>query len=171
MNAATLRDTYERLKGRNRRAMVKADVRCLQCGCPPVRIQARCPKLCGCHAMAARGEVPPSISYSIPNESPRPRRKVKNTKAKGAVRERRSMAILEAAGYACTRAAASLGAFDIIGIGPVDIVLVQVKTNSMPRADEIERMKKFRAPSNAKKFVHRYRDGRTLPEVREVGEL
>ena len=34
------------------------------------------------------------------------------------------MALLEAAGYRCTRAAASLGAWDIIGIGSVDLVLV-----------------------------------------------
>jgi Holliday junction resolvase len=40
-----------------------------------------------------------------------------NTAGKGARNERRSMALLEAAGYQCTRAAASLGAWDIIGIG------------------------------------------------------
>jgi len=39
-----------------------------------------------------------------------------NNKAKGSRNERRSMALLEAAGYSCTRAAASLGVFDIIGI-------------------------------------------------------
>jgi hypothetical protein len=38
------------------------------------------------------------------------------------------MALLEAAGYACTRVAASLGVFDIVGIGPSDVVLVQTKS-------------------------------------------
>ena len=51
-----------------------------------------------------------------------------NTAGKGARNERRSMALLEAAGYQCTRAAASLGAWDLIGIGSTDVVLVQVKT-------------------------------------------
>jgi hypothetical protein len=35
---------------------------------------------------------------------------LKNCKAKGSRNERRSIRLLEAAGYACTRAAASLGA-------------------------------------------------------------
>jgi hypothetical protein len=34
----------------------------------------------------------------------------------------------EAAGYACTRAAVSLGVWDIISIGSTDFVAVQVKT-------------------------------------------
>ena len=60
------------------------------------------------------------------------------------------MQLLEAAGYASTRAAASLGVFDVIGIGPTDIVLVQVKTRDWPSADEVERLKLFRAPANAR---------------------
>jgi hypothetical protein len=39
-----------------------------------------------------------------------------NAKAKGTRNEHRSIRLLEAARYACTRAAASLGAWDIIGI-------------------------------------------------------
>jgi Holliday junction resolvase len=38
-----------------------------------------------------------------------------NAKAKGARAEHRSIKFLQAAGYACTRAAASLDMFDIIG--------------------------------------------------------
>jgi len=30
--------------------------------------------------------------------------------------------------YACTRAAASLGVFDVVAIGSTDVMLVQVKT-------------------------------------------
>ena len=57
-----------------------------------------------------------------------------NTAAKGARNEHRSMAVLESAGYRCTRSAASLGAWDIIGISSQDVVLCQVKTSSTGRA-------------------------------------
>jgi len=53
------------------------------------------------------------------------------------------MAILEAAGYRCTRSAASLGVWDIVGIGCEDTVLVQVKTRDWPGASEIRRTSKF----------------------------
>ena len=46
------------------------------------------------------------------------------------------MKLLEATGYACTRAAASLGVFDIIGIGSTDVVLCQVKTRDWPSTEE-----------------------------------
>lgn len=49
-------------------------------------------------------------------------------KRKGTRNEHRSIVLLEHAGYRCSRSAASLGVWDIIGIGPVDVVLVQVKT-------------------------------------------
>jgi Holliday junction resolvase len=44
-----------------------------------------------------------------------------SAKAKGTAREHRSIDVLEAAGYRCTRAAASLGAWDIIGIGSTEM--------------------------------------------------
>lgn len=46
--------------------------------------------------------------------------------AKGSRKERRTITMLEAAGYVCMKAGASLGVFDVIGIGSQDIVLVQV---------------------------------------------
>ncbi len=91
-----------------------------------------------------------------------------NTKRKGTKNEHRSIRLLEAAGYQCTRAAASLGAWDIIGIGSTDVVLCQVKTRDWPGAVEMEAMKNFRAPANARKIVHRWRDGQRLPDVREL---
>jgi Holliday junction resolvase len=51
-----------------------------------------------------------------------------NHKAKGTRNEHRSIRLLEAAGYRCTRSGASLGVFDIIGVGSIDVVLVQVKS-------------------------------------------
>lgn len=91
-----------------------------------------------------------------------------NAKRKGTRNEHRSMRLLEAAGYAVTRAAASLGVWDIIGIGPVDIVLVQVKTNAWPGSVEMEQLTLFKAPPNARKLVHRWRDRQRMPDVREV---
>jgi hypothetical protein len=91
-----------------------------------------------------------------------------NAKAKGARNEHRSIRLLEAAGYACTRAAASLGAWDIIGIGSTDIVLCQVKTRDWPGAVEMETLKAFPAPANCRKLLHRWRDRQRTPDVREV---
>jgi Holliday junction resolvase len=51
-----------------------------------------------------------------------------NAKAKGARAERRALRILEDAGYCCTKAGGSLGLFDVIAIGPLDVRLVQVKS-------------------------------------------
>lgn len=94
---------------------------------------------------------------------------LKNSKAKGNRQEYRTMRLLEAAGYSCCRAAASLGAWDVIGIGPTDIVLVQVKSNKWPGSVEMEQLTLFKAPSNARKLVHRWRDRARMPDVREVG--
>jgi Holliday junction resolvase len=91
-----------------------------------------------------------------------------NAKRKGSRNEHRSIRLLEAAGYACTRAAASLGVFDIIGVGATDIVLVQVKSNVWPRAEEMEQIKLFRAPANAKRLIHRWRDRVRIPDVKEL---
>jgi hypothetical protein len=91
-----------------------------------------------------------------------------NTARKGSRNEHRSMLLLEAAGYQCTRAAASLGAWDIIGIGSTDLVLVQVKTRDWPGSVEMETLKLFPAPANARKLIHRWRYRQRTPDVREV---
>jgi hypothetical protein len=90
-----------------------------------------------------------------------------NAKRKGSRNEHRSMAPLEA-GYACTRAAASLGVFDIVGIGPTDVVLVQTKSNEWPRSVEMEAIRNFPAPANCRKLIHRWRDRQRLPDVRVI---
>lgn len=91
-----------------------------------------------------------------------------NTKAKGNRNEYKSIRLLEASGYACTRAAASLGVFDVVGVGSADIVLLQVKSNEWPRSLEMDAIKEFRCPPNARKLIHRWRDRQSLPDVREV---
>jgi Holliday junction resolvase len=91
-----------------------------------------------------------------------------NAKAKGSRCERRTIAILEAAGYQCMKAGASLGAFDVIGVGSHDVVLVQVKSNRWPLECEMETLRLFRVPANCRKLVHRWRDRMQVPDVREV---
>jgi Holliday junction resolvase len=91
-----------------------------------------------------------------------------NAKAKGSRNERRSRALLESAGYAVTRAAASLGVWDLVGIGSTDVVLVQVKSRDWPSSVEMEALQLFPAPSNARKLVHRWRERERLPDVREL---
>ena len=91
-----------------------------------------------------------------------------NAKAKGTRNEHRSMTILEAAGYRCTRSAASLGEWDIVGIGSTDIVLVQVKTRDWPGTEEMAVLAEFVVPPNARKLVHRWRQRQRVPDVREL---
>lgn len=91
-----------------------------------------------------------------------------NAKAKGTRAEHRSMKLLEALGYRCSRSAASLGEWDIIGIGYSDVVLVQVKSNAWPRTLEMETLREFRVPVGVRKLVHRWRDGVTVPDIREL---
>ncbi len=93
---------------------------------------------------------------------------LKNAKAKGSKNERRSIAILEADGYVCTKAGGSLGIWDVIAIGADSIVLCQVKTNAWPGSVEMDCLRRFRCPANARKVVHRWRDRQRLPDLREV---
>jgi hypothetical protein len=93
---------------------------------------------------------------------------VKNTKAKGNRNEHRKKAVLEAAGYRCTRSAASLGEWDMVGIGSTDVVLCQVKSRDWPGAVEMETLLLFPVPPKARKLVHRWRDRQRLPDVREL---
>jgi len=83
-----------------------------------------------------------------------------NTKKKGSRAEHRAMRVLEASGYACTRAAASLGVFDVIGIGPRDIRLIQVKCGDRCQisAAEREAIKTFVAPPNASREIWKFFD-------------
>ena len=91
-----------------------------------------------------------------------------NTKRKGSKNERKSIALLEAAGYSCMKAGASLGVFDIIAIGSQDIVLCQVKSGRWPGSVEMEAIQLFKAPTNARKLVHRWDDYARVPLVKEL---
>ena len=93
---------------------------------------------------------------------------IKNAKAKGTRNEHRSMAVLEAAGYRCTRSAASLGEWDIIGVGTLDVVLCQVKSRDWPGSTERRILEDFRVPPGVRKLLHRWRDRQRLPDVQEL---
>jgi len=91
-----------------------------------------------------------------------------NTTAKGSRAERRTMALLEAEGYACTRAAASLGAWDVIGVRALDVALVQVKAGRWPGFAEMAALQAFPCPPGTRRLVHRWRDRTSAPDVREL---
>ena len=93
---------------------------------------------------------------------------MKSAKRKGTRNEHRSRVLLEAAGYCVTRAAGSLGAWDLIGVGSVDVVLVQCKTRDWPGLVEMETLRAFKVPPNCRRLVHRWRDRQRVPEVREL---
>jgi hypothetical protein len=91
-----------------------------------------------------------------------------NAKRKGTRNEHRSICLLEKAGYQCTRAAASLGVWDVIGIGSEDVVLLQVKTRDWPSRAEMETLRLFPAPPFSRKLVHRWRDRERMPDERQL---
>lgn len=91
-----------------------------------------------------------------------------NRKAKGSRNERRSRDLLRSQGYEVLKAGASLGVFDLIAIGPTDIVLAQVKSNTWPSKKEMGRITNLPSPPNCRKVIHRWRDYQKVPDVREV---
>ena len=100
-------------------------------------------------------------------------------KAKGTRRERQARDILESQGFAVTRAAGSLGLWDLIGLRrqpepdrylPV-VKLVQVKSNRWPRTAEVEALEADVA-TYPRPFVlgeiWRFDDQRSEPRIRRV---
>ena len=73
-----------------------------------------------------------------------------NCKAKGNRNEYKTMRLLEAVGYECFRMAASKGAFDVTAVSPSDVLLIQVKSNRLPSAFEMETIKAFECPPNVR---------------------
>lgn len=91
-----------------------------------------------------------------------------NKKAKGSRRERQTIELLQAQGYACTKSGGSLGVFDVIAIGARDMLLVQCKSNRWPSSVEMASIEDFKAPANCRKLIHRWRDRASIPDVREI---
>lgn len=90
-----------------------------------------------------------------------------NTNAKGARLERRARGELEERGYLVTRAAGSLGLWDLFALHENGAVLcVQVKCNRGPRAPERRKLVAFaRRYDRVTCEVWVYRDRETGPEV------
>ena len=82
-----------------------------------------------------------------------------NAKQKGARRERQCRKTMEEAGWWVMKAGGSLGLFDIVALGPMSILLIQVKSNRPPGKKEMQALEEFRAPAYAVKQVWIYKDG------------
>jgi hypothetical protein len=81
------------------------------------------------------------------------------------------MEALETIGYHTTRAAGSLGMFDVIAIDRQGIKLIQVKTNRNASPVEREQIALFdRLPTNATKEIWIYKDYERKPEIIIIGE-
>lgn len=91
-----------------------------------------------------------------------------NGKAKGTKNEHRTMKLLEKRGFKTSRSAASLGEWDVIGIGPEGFVLVQVKTGRWPGSVEMARLHEFRCPENCLKLIHRWMPRQREPETKII---
>ncbi len=91
-----------------------------------------------------------------------------NTAAKGRRQEHRSIALFEALGYVCVRAAASKGAWDFVAISREGIALVQVKSGRWPSPKERAALAALPVPSNAVKVLHRWRRHARQPDVRHL---
>lgn len=92
-----------------------------------------------------------------------------NRASKGRRNEHRSRDLLTADGYLVTRAAASKGAFDLIGVRHDGFVLCQVKSNAWPSSAEMAELAAVAVPPNCRRLIHRWRDRVALPDVREIG--
>src|SRR5262245_10282149 len=92
-----------------------------------------------------------------------------NTKRKGSRAEHRCIRLLEAAGYLCTRAGASLGVFDVIALGPYDVRAIQVKAGTKYcSAIEREQLQQVRVPTNVSKEVWRFPDRCKAPLIERL---
>jgi hypothetical protein len=91
-----------------------------------------------------------------------------NAKAKGTRNEHRSKRLLEASGYCVTRAAGSLGAWDLIAVSATDFALIQVKSNRPPSPAEREALALFPCPQNCKRLIHVWVDRQRVPRVTQL---
>ena len=81
------------------------------------------------------------------------------SKRKGREASATASALLEAAGYLCTKSGGSLGLFDVIAIGPTDVRAMQVKSGTK-RLTPLEReaITALRVAPNVSKEYWRYLD-------------
>lgn len=92
-----------------------------------------------------------------------------NTKKKGARAERRAIAILEAAGFVCTKAGGSLGVFDVIAISAEGVRCLQVKSGGQYcSAVEREHLQLVAVPANVSKEIWRFPDRCRAPLIERI---
>jgi len=91
-----------------------------------------------------------------------------NAKAKGNRSEHKTMRLLESLGYSCTRSSSSIGAFDVLAIGPKDVRLIQFKSNRWPGSVEMEAIELFACPSSCTKEIWRWNDHARQPVVKVI---
>lgn len=82
------------------------------------------------------------------------------SKAKGSRAEHKTMRYLEARGYSCTRAAGSMGMWDVIAVSPVLVRLIQVKAGKRPYCPPKERaaLEAFKVPQGVIKQLWYWED-------------
>jgi len=90
------------------------------------------------------------------------------SKRKGTRIEHKVITWLEAQGYRVVRAAGSLGAFDLVAVRSLDMVLVQAKSNRWPGTVELERLREWPIPTNCRRMVVRWRDRKPEPDILEL---
>ena len=90
------------------------------------------------------------------------------TKRKGNQREHKTMALLEAAGYRCVRSGGSLGEWDVVGIGPQGVVLVQVKSSRNPGTLEMAALRESCPWPHVTRLVHVWKNWARTPMVTEL---
>jgi Holliday junction resolvase len=94
---------------------------------------------------------------------------LKNAKGKGSRAERRAIKILEDAGYICTKAGGSLGMFDVIAIGTLDVRCLQVKSGTKYLSGiEREAIQQLRVPVNCSREVWRFPDRCKAPLIERL---
>lgn len=96
------------------------------------------------------------------------RRQGRTNKRKGARGELKAKRVLEAQGYTVIKAGGSLGCFDLVALGPVDVVLVQVKCNGYVSRTEREAMQAAVLPPNAHREIWRWLDHKREPLVERL---
>lgn len=88
-----------------------------------------------------------------------------NAKAKGTRNEHKTIVWLEERGWLCTRSAASLGLFDVVGFNENNIVAAQVKSNHIAGPEERRAIEAFAAPANVLRLLFTWVDRDPEPRI------
>lgn len=88
-----------------------------------------------------------------------------NRKGKGSVWEREIIKMLEFDGRTCTRAAGSMGMWDIVAFNRDGILLIQAKCNGWGSLKERNDMIKFKCPGNTIRAIWRKNDRELAPII------